>query len=73
MERDNARKATGEAVQWKAPVLELVGVGRGRAGGDDEEGEERIRDLLVACWVGKCWHAERVGAMVQPEPGEYCR
>ncbi|OBT57465.1 hypothetical protein VE04_02259 [Pseudogymnoascus sp. 24MN13] len=64
MEKEHEKRTQGENVAWKPPVLELVGEGR-KAGGDDssEDAKARIRDLLVTCWVAKCWDAERVAAM----------
>ncbi|OAF54936.2 hypothetical protein VC83_08555 [Pseudogymnoascus destructans] len=65
MEKEHEKRTQGQNVAWKPQVLELVGEGRGRAGGDDnsEDAKARIRDLLVTCWVAKCWDAERVAAM----------
>jgi hypothetical protein len=62
LEEMNRRKDEGENVQWVPPVLELAG-----------EVEERLRDVLVAVWVAKCWFNERVGAMVPPRAREYCK
>lgn len=64
MEKEHEQRTQGQNVAWKPPVLELVGEGR-NAGGDDssEDAKARIRDLLVTCWVAKCWDAERVAAM----------
>ncbi|KFZ08020.1 hypothetical protein V502_09607 [Pseudogymnoascus sp. VKM F-4520 (FW-2644)] len=68
MEKEYEKRAQGQNVDWKPPVLELVGEGR-KAGGDDtsEDAKARIRDLLVTCWVAKCWDSERVASM--PEQG----
>lgn len=65
MEKEYEKRTQGKNVEWKPPVLELVGEGRGKAGGDDssEDAKARIRDLLVTCWVAKCWDAERVASM----------
>jgi hypothetical protein len=64
MEKEHEKRTRGQNVAWKSPVLELVGEGR-KAGGDDnsEDAKARIRDLLVTCWVAKCWDAERVASV----------
>ncbi|KFY49071.1 hypothetical protein V495_00773 [Pseudogymnoascus sp. VKM F-4514 (FW-929)] len=64
MEKDYEKRLQGQNVDWKPPVLELVGEGR-KAGGDDpsEEAKARIRDLLVTCWVAKCWDSEKVASL----------
>ncbi|OBT63915.1 hypothetical protein VE03_05976 [Pseudogymnoascus sp. 23342-1-I1] len=64
MEKEHEKRTQGQNVEWKSPVLELVGEGR-KAGGDDssEDARARIRDLLVTCWVAKCWDAERVASI----------
>ncbi|KFY21327.1 hypothetical protein V493_07504 [Pseudogymnoascus sp. VKM F-4281 (FW-2241)] len=65
MEKEYEKRTQGQPVEWKSPVLELVAEGRGAAGGDDrtEDARARIRDLLVTCWVAKCWDAERAASM----------
>ncbi|KFY35346.1 hypothetical protein V494_06001 [Pseudogymnoascus sp. VKM F-4513 (FW-928)] len=72
MEKEHEKKSQGQNVPWKAPELELVGEGRGKAGGDDnsEEAKARIRDLLVTCWVAKCWDAERVASIPEQVASE---
>lgn len=48
----NQQRKLGMDVPWKAPVLELKGVAK-----DGSDGG-KIRHLLVACWVAKCWYTE---------------
>ncbi len=66
MERTNQKRENGDEVPWQAPVLELVGPAK-----DGALDQGRIIDLLVVCWMGKCWYSERITNMVPLAPGQY--
>lgn len=51
-EKETKQKKQGQPVEYLPPKLDLVGIARtGEDGG-------KIRALLIACWVCKCWFWE---------------